>query len=251
MKRSHADLSLPDDLQATEVGASRGAAVRRDCPYLDTIQRDKLDFDFEKLCSVSLSNLNVYVCLVCGKYFQGRGPNTHAYTHSVQEGHHVFLNVQSKKTYCLPDNYEVEHPSLSDIVQALHPTFTEAEIHSLDTNTALATDVHGVSYLPGFVGVNTLSHCDYVNVVLHGLAHVPQLRDFLLRPANFAHLSERKHPLMYRVSELFRKLWSPRNFKSVVSPHEALQAVSTASGKRFHIGERKEVSAHAALEDPA
>jgi hypothetical protein len=30
-----------------------------------------LDFDFEKLCSISLSNLNVYACLVCGKYFQG------------------------------------------------------------------------------------------------------------------------------------------------------------------------------------
>ena len=30
-----------------------------------------LDFDFEKLCSVSLSNNNVYACLVCGKYFQG------------------------------------------------------------------------------------------------------------------------------------------------------------------------------------
>lgn len=31
-----------------------------------------LDFDFEKVCSVSLSNLNVYACLVCGKYYQGR-----------------------------------------------------------------------------------------------------------------------------------------------------------------------------------
>jgi hypothetical protein len=31
-----------------------------------------LDFDFEKCCSVSLSPINVYVCLVCGKYFQVR-----------------------------------------------------------------------------------------------------------------------------------------------------------------------------------
>ena len=42
------------------------------CPYLDTIDRNVLDFDFEKLCSVSLSRVNVYVCLVCGKYFQVR-----------------------------------------------------------------------------------------------------------------------------------------------------------------------------------
>lgn len=31
-----------------------------------------LDFDFEKCCSVSLSPVNVYACLVCGKYFQVR-----------------------------------------------------------------------------------------------------------------------------------------------------------------------------------
>ena len=38
------------------------------------INRKLLDFDFEKLCSVSLSNLNVYGCLCCGKYFQGAPP---------------------------------------------------------------------------------------------------------------------------------------------------------------------------------
>ena len=43
------------------------------CPYLDTIDRAVLDFDFEKLCSVSLSRINVYACLVCGKYFQVNG----------------------------------------------------------------------------------------------------------------------------------------------------------------------------------
>ena len=43
----------------------------RVCPYLDTINRGLLDFDFEKLCSVSLSKINCYACLVCGKYFQG------------------------------------------------------------------------------------------------------------------------------------------------------------------------------------
>lgn len=39
--------------------------------YLDTINRHMLDFDFEKVCSVSLTHLNVYACLVCGKYYQG------------------------------------------------------------------------------------------------------------------------------------------------------------------------------------
>lgn len=84
------------------------ASAPRLCPYLDTINRQFLDFDFEKLCSISLSRINVYACLVCGKYFQGRGNNTHAYTHSVAEGHHVFLNLQTLRFYCLPDNYEIK-----------------------------------------------------------------------------------------------------------------------------------------------
>ena len=33
-----------------------------------------LDFDFEKCCSISLSPVNVYACLVCGKYFQVPSP---------------------------------------------------------------------------------------------------------------------------------------------------------------------------------
>uniref|UniRef100_A0A8C5U5L8 UBP-type domain-containing protein n=1 Tax=Malurus cyaneus samueli TaxID=2593467 RepID=A0A8C5U5L8_9PASS len=47
----------------------------RHCPYLDTINKSVLDFDFEKLCSISLSHINVYACLVCGKYFQGETPS--------------------------------------------------------------------------------------------------------------------------------------------------------------------------------
>lgn len=87
----------------------------RQCPYLDTINRNVLDFDFEKLCSITLLNNNVYACLVCGKYFQGRGIKSHAYTHSVELGHHVYINLTTYKFYCLPDNYQVIDSSLDDI----------------------------------------------------------------------------------------------------------------------------------------
>lgn len=82
-----------------------------------------LDFDFEKFCSISLSNLNVYACLVCGKYFQGRGLNSHAYTHSLEAGHHVYINLQTEKVYCLPDGYEINDPSLDDIRHVLNPRY--------------------------------------------------------------------------------------------------------------------------------
>ena len=62
------------------------------CPYLDTVNRAALDFDMSPTCSVSLSRLNVYGCLVCGRFFQGRGRSTHAYTHALQAAHFVFVS---------------------------------------------------------------------------------------------------------------------------------------------------------------
>ena len=99
----------------------------RKCPYLDTIDRAKLDFDFEKLCSISLTHMNIYCCLVTGKYFQGRGKGTHAHTHALDTGCRVFLNLHTAKFYCLPDNYEVYDPSLDDILYQVRdevPLFT-------------------------------------------------------------------------------------------------------------------------------
>jgi hypothetical protein len=43
----------------------------------------------------------------CSFISTGRGNNTHAYTHSVGESHHVFLNLHTLRFYCLPDNYEI------------------------------------------------------------------------------------------------------------------------------------------------
>ncbi|ORZ39646.1 hypothetical protein BCR44DRAFT_127780, partial [Catenaria anguillulae PL171] len=103
-----------DELPHKPTRTSNGGP-RSDALYLDTIRRSALDFDFEKVCSVSLSNVNVYACLVCGKYFQGRGQSSHAYTHSLSDNHQVFLNLTTLKFYVLPDGYEVEDASLNDI----------------------------------------------------------------------------------------------------------------------------------------
>ena len=61
------------------------------------MNRSLLDFDFEKLCSVTLNNNNVYCCLVDGKFFQGRGKSSPAYAHALNEDHHVFLNLETLK----------------------------------------------------------------------------------------------------------------------------------------------------------
>ncbi|MCJ1350440.1 MAG: hypothetical protein MMC33_000421 [Icmadophila ericetorum] len=173
--------------------------------YLDTISRSVLDFDFEKLCSVTLSNINVYACLVCGKYFQGRGTKSHAYFHSLEIGHHVYVNMQTKKVYVLPEGYEVTSKSLEDIKFVVDPRIS-------------------------FVGMNNIKENDYFNVVIQALAHIPPLRNFLM----LEDLSQ-KPELVKRFSVLVRKIWNTRAFKSHVSPHELLQQISRQSNKKFDL----------------
>ncbi|CAL5040123.1 unnamed protein product [Urochloa decumbens] len=221
-----------DDRRAPE-RRPRQVELRRDCPYLDTVNRQVLDFDFEKFCSISLSNLNVYACLVCGKYFQGRGLKSHAYTHSLEAGHHVFINLQTERAYCLPDGYEINDPSLEDIRHVLNPRFTKEQVLHLDKNKQWSRALDGSNYLPGMVGLNNIKETDFVNVTIQSLMRVTPLRNFFLIPENYQHS---KSPLVHRFGELTRKIWHARNFKGQVSPHEFLQAVMKASDKRFQIG---------------
>lgn len=207
--------------------------VRRECPYLDTVNRQVLDFDFEKFCSVSLSNLNVYGCLVCGKYFQGRAHNSHAYTHSLEADHHVFINLHTEKVFCLPDGYEINDPSLDDICSVLNPRFADAQVGQMDKSQQWSRALDGSDYLPGMVGLNNIKETDYVNVIIQSLMRVTPLRDYFLIPDNYKNC---KSVLVQRFGELTRKIWHARNFKGQVSPHEFLQAVMMASKKKFRIG---------------
>ncbi|VDM48592.1 unnamed protein product [Toxocara canis] len=218
----------------------------RQCPYLDTIDRGALDFDFEKLCSVSLSHVNVYACMVCGKYFQGRGTNTHAYTHSLDTNHRVYLNLATLKFYCLPDNYEIIDPSLDDIKYVLKPTYTSEYIKGIDKATKMSRAFDGTTYYPGIVGLNNIKANDYENVILHALSHVPPLRNYFLREENYANIKrppgDKLALLPKRFGELIRKLWNPKAFKAHVSPHEMLQASVLCSEKKFQITKQGDAS---------
>lgn len=196
--------------------------------YLDTIDRQVLDFDFEKLCSVSLTNINVYACLVCGRYYQGRGPKSHAYFHALDESHHVFINMETHRIYVLPEGYEVKSRSLDDIKYVSDPRYTRKEVAILDKKPATAFALGGKEYTPGYVGMNNIKENDYVNVVVQSLAHISPLRNFFLLEA-----FNKKNELVKRTALLFRKIWNPRAFKAHVSPHELLQEIALRSNKRF------------------
>ncbi|KAF9270813.1 spindle pole body protein [Marasmius fiardii PR-910] len=202
--------------------------------YLDTINRAVLDFDFEKVCSVSLSNINIYGCLVCGKYFQGRGRKSYAYAHSIHEDHHVFINLETTQVYVLPDGYPVSDPSLEDISFVLAPTFNKSVTDSLSSPSypvKLSYDLGQRAYLPGYVGLNNIKRNDHMNVVIHCLLHVRPLRDYLL----LSKFNNKEPELLKRFAGLAKKIWNPRLFKSQVSPHEFLQEVNRASGGKYRL----------------
>ena len=211
-----------------------------DCPYLDTINRAALDFDFEAACSVTLSPVNVYACLVCGRFFRGRGPSTPACAHALDAGHAVFMRLADGAAFVLPDGVGVDDPCLDAVRAVLDPRYTPADIAALDTTPAWARALDGTPFAPGLVGVNNLKATDYAAVAVQALARVSPLRDFFLVPANYAHT---RSPLVHRFGALLRKLWNPRAFKGHVSPHEFMQAVLAASGGRFGTDARADTAA--------
>ncbi|KAJ3790022.1 cysteine proteinase [Lentinula aff. detonsa] len=202
--------------------------------HLDTINRAVLDFDFEKVCSVSTSNINIYGCLVCGKYFQGRGRKSYAYAHSIHDDHHVFINLETTKVYVLPDGYPVSDPSLEDISFVLAPSFNKSYTFTLSSPsypTRLSYDLTSKAYLPGYVGLNNIKRNDHMNVIIHALLHVAPLRDYLL----LSDFRGKQSELLKRFAGLAKKLWNPRLFKSQVSPHEFLQEVNRVSAGKFRL----------------
>jgi len=228
------------ELEANDADDGPAMSSRRLVPneqytdlYLDTISRKNMDFDFEKLCSITLSNINVYACLVCGKYFSGRGSKTPAYFHALEIGHHVYINMETKKVYVLPEGYEVKNKSLDDIKFVVDPRFTADDVKAIDKRAEPNWDLWGKKYTPGFVGMNNIKANDYLNVIVQALSHVTPLRNFFI----LEDLSS-KPQLAQRFSILIRKIWNPRAFKSHVSPHELIQEISVRSGKKFLLTEQ-------------
>jgi U4/U6.U5 tri-snRNP-associated protein 2 len=90
----------------------------------------------------SLSHFSNHACIRVGKWVgcvQGRGQQTHAYTHSLETNHHMFMKLDDARVYCLPDGYEVVDRSLDIIRFVLNPSFTPTEVRD---NVPLYSRMH-------------------------------------------------------------------------------------------------------------
>jgi U4/U6.U5 tri-snRNP-associated protein 2 len=67
----------------------------------------------------------------------------------IEATHHVFMNLDSAKVYCLPDQYEVVDRSLDDIRHVLNPKFGREQVAELDTKKNWSRGLDGTDYLTG------------------------------------------------------------------------------------------------------
>ncbi|QPG73376.1 hypothetical protein FOA43_000686 [Brettanomyces nanus] len=230
---SESDLADGSESSSNKLQQRQHQLAKNDL-YLETVNRNVLDFDSEKVCSVSLSDSNVYGCLTCNRYLRGRSRNSECFQHSINEDHHVFISFSTLKFYVLPENYELDQKSallLKDIQLLVNPTFTRTEVDKLDSQQTMGFDLNENLYHPGFIGLVNFAANDYSNVVVQALAHVSLLRDYLI-----LHYEDlRSLDLSRRLSLLIRKLWSSHLFKPHVSSEEVVQYVSRKSNKKFDI----------------
>ncbi|GAB7359221.1 hypothetical protein MBLNU230_g5880t1 [Neophaeotheca triangularis] len=232
------DASTGGEVARSEDINNTKAQLRMDKPhegledmYLDQVERKRLDFDFEKLCSVTMVTNHIYGCLVCGKFFAGRGPKTPLYFHALENNHNVVINLETKKIYALPEGYEVTSKSLNDVKYNLDPIYTPQQVEKIDKDTfdnlVLAQDGK-TKFKPGFVGLQDLKNNDWFNCVMQALAHIRPLRNKFLLEKNVGDTEMAK-----RFGILMRKMWNPKAFKGHVSPHELLQEISLRTDKEY------------------
>lgn len=212
----------------------------KDCPYIGTIKRHLLDFDLEKVCFISLSTHNVYCCLICGKYYQGRGKQTYAYSHSLLEDHHLFVNLKTNEIHCLPDDYEVIDNSLNDIKANLKPAYTQEDIKTLNSLNTFSLSISGAEYLPGCIGLNSIKKSDHINVILQSLCRLPKFRNFFLTYNNNFNPNQAVDIFIQKLSELYKKMFNKLNFKDHLSPYELIHSYESIVKTQMKINKEKD-----------
>ena len=221
-------------------------------PYMSTINRTILDFDQEKVCCVSLKNNNIYCCLVCGKYFHGKGKTTPCYIHSLSEQHHLFINLETRSIYCLPDDYELKEEYLDkdikdkenddnnilfEIKQNLLPVYTKKDIKLIDKIAAdFRISLDNKKYLPGYIGLGYVKNCEYFNVIIQSLSHIKKFRNFFLEyNYKISNKDDYIEVFINKLSEIIKKLCNFSSYKTHIDQRECLQLLEKASQKKFLI----------------
>lgn len=201
------------------------------------INLQKLDFELPVCCSINLSTNNIYCCLQCGNFFQGRSQHSPAFQHSITSRtnttqHNLFVNLQTTEFFWLPQNIkvnldEIDNDSLKALLIQLKccikPTFNNDLIKKIPYSCYTLIDKD--KYITGFIGINQ-SHSSnlsirHINVILLLLAHIKPIRDYFLLSTKMENKISNNR-LINIVSLLIQKLWSPVLLRPHISSSELI-----------------------------
>lgn len=196
-----------------------------ECLYIGTINRHLLDFDLIFACGVCLTVQNVYCCLVCGKYLEGLGVSSHAWLHSLESQHFLFINTKTCEIVSLPECTKVEDCSLSDIKYNLNPEFTMLDIQKIYEQPQQSRSLTGNSFIVGLIPVNNLNTSAYLSSAVYILSNIKEIKNSLVL-GHFSGLTE-------QLSRVLKKMHNKISFKSHICPHELFHIISVLSNGKF------------------
>lgn len=181
------------------------------------VRRDRLVLDCPRVCSVTLSTVNVYCCLSCGAFLKGKGPTTPAFRHAVSENHVLFLCDATVSIVHMLDGSLVSDPQYDDILYNYDPHYTQ-ETASLLTSEAVCTP--NGSFRPGIGGLQCPNGADWLTSSVMVVSQVDPIRNQLLVESSYT------SPLVTALSFLLRQLWNKRRWTPTVSPLLLLTVVT-------------------------
>mgnify|MGYP003365504717 CR=1 FL=1 len=206
---------------------------------IQTINNKKLDFDSERICSITLSKLNIYGCLTCGKFFKGFSERSPTFLHSINENHRLFISLNNiqNNVVILPDEIEINDATplskpdrklIQNIIFATNPTYDKNLIQSFPQKCHDCTQ--NQLYYNGYVGLNKSISNDitYINVLIQLLAHIVPIRDY------FLFYKSSTDTLIGKISTIIKKIWSPHLFKLNIAPDELISYLMINFPKIFN-----------------
>ncbi|OMJ21963.1 putative mRNA-splicing protein ubp10, partial [Smittium culicis] len=173
--------------------------------YLDSVDRSCLDFDFEKICSVTLSDQNAVIDPRYTEQDVLSLDKTYSISYDLNRSKYrpgfVGLNNIKANDYINVIIQALAHIPIIRNMLLLYPnSTTPAPISSSEPNN------------------------NNINTNHKTISHPPSKK---IHPQN----SE----LLSRFSLLVRKMWHKNSFKSHVSPHELIQEITNRSNKAFRL----------------
>ena len=205
------------------------------CPYIATINRRLLDFDKEQICSVTLAKNNIYGCLVCGRYFQGKGRTTPLYNHCLDEAHYVCVNLKTASIYWIPEDVELTDESLYDIKQNLLPKYDATYIKNIEKiSKECKVDLNGNKYYPGFIGFKNIKNTEYFNVLIQAFVHLPKFFQHYLQ-YNKLDNTTTDSLFVTAISTITKRIWNQHSFKTFIDQTESVNLLSVVSHGKFSL----------------